>query len=208
VRISFAPGPNRRIRELPGNIVGGMNAQQSELASLQLALYLPFRQEWMLRGYNRGRLVNSFSLAPLEEQTIEVFKWDRLTSNIESSTSFDSEDTNESSSTRRDTVDVARDVQRQAGFETTSQGKVGFKVGVVNADLSAGFNARTGVNDGEKDTRNAITEATTRSTSRVRTSRTLKVVESRERGQETRTTRKLRNPHDRGIFGDIGELHG
>ncbi|MFL6303746.1 MAG: hypothetical protein ACJ72H_09400 [Candidatus Sulfotelmatobacter sp.] len=196
VRKSYALGPNKPIREAPGNIAPGINGQQSDLANLPLALYLPFRQEWKLGGYSRGRLVNSFTLVPLEEQTIEVFKWDRLTSSIDSSTSFDSEDTNESSSTRRDTVDVARDVQRQAGFETNSQGKVGFKVGVVNADLSAGFNARTGVNDGEKDTRNAITEATTRSTSRVRTSRTLKVVESREQGQETRTTRKLRNPNN------------
>ena len=171
-------------------------AANVDLAPMQLALYLPFRQQWLLRGYNQGRLVNSFTLAPQEEQTIEVFKWDRLTSSMESSTSFDSEDTNESSSTRRDTRDVARDVARQTGFETNSSGKVGFKVGVVNADLSAGFNARDGINDAEKETRGAITEATTRSASRVRTSRTLKVVESREQGQESRTTRKLRNPNN------------
>jgi hypothetical protein len=172
------------------------NAQSVDIAPMALALYLPFRQQWKLRGYNRGRLVSSFTLAPQEEQTIEVFKWDRLTRSMESSTSFESEDTSESSSTRRDTTDVARDVSRQTGFETNSTGKVGFKVGVVNADLSAGFNARAGINDAEKETRNAITEATSRSTSRVRTSRTLKVVESREQGQESRTTRKLRNPNN------------
>ena len=178
------------------NTANGMSAMQlASLAPMPLALYLPFRQQWKLRGYNRGRLVNSFTLAPQEEQTIEVFKWDRLSNTLESSTSFDSEGTNESSSTRRDTTDVARDVSRQTGFETNSTGKVGFKVGVVNADLSAGFNARAGINEAEKETRNAITEVTTRSTGRVRTSRTLKVVESREQGQETRTTRKLRNPN-------------
>jgi hypothetical protein len=169
------------------------NVPQVDLAPMQLALYLPFRQQWKLRGYNRGRLVNSFTLAPQEEQTIEVFKWDRMTRSMESTTSFDSEESNESSSTRRDTRDVARDVARQTGFETNSGGKVGFKVGVVNADLNAGFSARAGVNDAEKETRGAITEATTRSTGRVRTGRTLKVVESREQGQESRTTRKLRN---------------
>ena len=170
--------------------------QSVSVAPMPLALYLPFRQQWKLRGYNRGRLVSSFTLAPQEEQTIEVFKWDRLTRTMESSTTFESEDTSESSSTRRDTTDVARDVSRQTGFETNSSGKVGFKVGVVNADLSAGFNAKAGVNDAEKETRNAITEATSRSASRVRTSRTLKVVESREQGQESRTTRKLRNPNN------------
>ena len=91
-----------------------------------------------------------------------------------SGTSFESEETNESSSTRRDTTDVARDVSRQIGFETNSTGKVGFKVGVVNADLSAGFDARAGTNEAEKETRNAITDVTTRSTGHVRTSRTLK----------------------------------
>jgi hypothetical protein len=171
------------------------NMPAVDLAPMQLALYLPFRQQWLLRGYNRGRLVNSFTLAPQEEQTIEVFKWDRMTRSMESTTGFESEDSSESSSTRRDTRDVARDVARQTGFETNSSGKVGFKVGVVNADLSAGFNARAGINDAEKETRGAITEATSRSTGRVRTSRTLKVVESREQGQETRTTRKLRNPN-------------
>lgn len=172
------------------------NASAADLAPMQLALYLPFRQQWMLRGYNRGRLVNSFTLAPQEEQTIELFKWDRMTRSMESGTTFESEETSESSSSRRDTRDIARDVARQTGFETNSSGKVGFKVGVVNADLSAGFNARAGINDAEKETRGAITEATTRSTGRVRTSRTLKVVESREQGQESRTTRKLRNPNN------------
>jgi len=172
------------------------NASAADLLPMSLALYLPFRQQWKLRGYNRGRLVNSFTLAPQEEQTIEVFKWDRMSRSLESTDSFESEDTSESASTRRDTRDVARDVARQTGFETNSSGKVGFKVGVVNADLSAGFNAKAGINDAEKETRSAISEATTRSTGRVRASRTLKVVESREQGQESRTTRKLRNPNN------------
>lgn len=161
--------------------------------SLPLAIYLPFRQEWKLCGYSRGRLVNSFTLGPQEEQTIDIFKWDRITRNMESSSSFESDETTESSSTRRDTSDVARDITRQTGFEVNSQGKVGFQVGVVNADITAGGSARTGVNEAEKSTRTSIVDATARSTGRVRTSRTLKVVEGREYGQETRITRRLRN---------------
>ncbi|MCM3872024.1 MAG: PKD domain-containing protein [Pyrinomonadaceae bacterium] len=164
-----------------------------DINSLPVAIYLPFRQEWRLCGYSRGRLVNSFTLGPQEEQTIDIFKWDRMTRNMESSTSFESEETTESSSTRRDTSDVARDISRQAGFELTSQGKVGFKVGVVNADITAGNSARAGMNEAEKATRTSILDATARSTGRVRTSRTLKIVEGREYGQETRITRRLRN---------------
>lgn len=169
------------------------NKATTDVASMELALYLPFRQEWKLRGYSRGRLVNSFTLGPDEEQTIDIFKWDRLTRSMESTASFESEQTTESSSSRRDTSDVASDIARQTGFETKSDGKVGFQVGVAKFDLSAGFDARTSVNDAEKTTRNSIAEATARSTGHVRTSRTLKVVEGREYGQETRITRRLRN---------------
>lgn len=166
-----------------------------DIASLPLALYMPFTQQWKLEGYTRGRLVNSFSLGPGEEQTVEIFTWDRTRSSLESSTSFESEQTAESSGSRRDTADVSRDVSRQAGFELTTGGKVGFQVGVINADLSAGMSARTGVNDAEKTTRSSIVEATSRSTNHVRTHRTLKVTESRESGREERVTRRLRNPN-------------
>jgi hypothetical protein len=165
----------------------------ANIGALSLALFLPFRQDWKLCGYCRGRLVNSFSLGPEEEQTVEIFKWDRITRNMESGAEFEAEDTTESSSTRRDTSDVARDVSREAGFDTNSKGNVGFTVGVAKFNIDAGLNARTALKEGEKATRAAIVEATAKATGRVRTSRTLKVVETRESGQETRTTRRLRN---------------
>jgi hypothetical protein len=172
-----------------------VGAGSVNIDALPLAFYMPFRQTWMLRGYTRGRLVNSFTLGPEEEQAVELFKWDRIQRSLETVTSIESEQATESSSTRRDTLDVARDVTRQAGFEATTSGKVGFQVGVVNADLNAGLTARAGVNEGERNTRGSIVEATSRSVNRVRTSRTLKVVESREFGQEERITRRIRNPN-------------
>ena len=166
-----------------------------DVKDLKMALYMPFRQEWRLDGYTRGRVVNSFSLGPGEEQTVEVFTWDRKSTSLESSTLFDSEQATESSGSRRDTTDVSRDIARQAGLELTSDGKVGFKVGIADVNLSAGMSARAGVNEAEKTTRSLIVDATSRSTGRVRTSRTLKVTESREAGREERVTRKLRNPN-------------
>lgn len=163
------------------------------IAGSRLAFYLPYRQEWALDGYSRGRMVNSMTLGPEEEQTVEIFTWDRATRSLDSSTSFEMEQTNESSGTRRDTTDIAKEVGRQSGFELTSDAKVGFKVEVVNADLSAGTSAKTALNDSEKDARQSIVEATSRAATQVRSSRTLKVVETREWGQETRVTRKVRN---------------
>lgn len=166
-----------------------------DIRSLPLAFHLPFTQTWKLEGYTRGRMVNSFALAPGEEQTVDVFTWDRTKSSLESTLSFEQEQSTEASSTRRDTSDVARDVARQNGFEMTTQGKVGFQVGVVNVDLKTDTVGKTSLNEAEKSTRNAIVEATSRATQKVRTSRTLKVSEARETGSEERVTRKLRNPN-------------
>lgn len=179
----------------PDATEGDAAAAGFDVNNLPVALYMPFTQQWRLDGYSRGRVVNSFSLGPGEEQTVEVFTWDRQTSALESSTSFDSEQTTESSSTRRDTADVSRDISRQAGLELTSDGKVGFKVGIVDVNASAGMTARAGVNEAEKSTRSLIVDATARATGKVRTSRTLKVTETREAGREERVTRKLLNPN-------------
>ena len=164
-----------------------------DIGAMPVALYMPFTQQWRLDGYSRGRLVNSFTLGPGEDQTIELFTWDRFRSSLESSMSLESEQASESSGSRRDVTDVARDVSTQTGLELTTSGKVGFTVGVVNVNLGGGTSAKTAVNDAEKSTRSSIVEATSRSTNRVRMSRTLKVSESRESGREERVTRKLRN---------------
>jgi hypothetical protein len=165
----------------------------TEIAQAPLAFYLPYRQEWKLCGYSRGRMVSSLTLGPQEEQTIEIFKWDRFTRTFDSTTSFEMEETSETSGTRRDTTDISHEIARQAGFELTTGAKVGFKVGVVNADFSGGTDAKTGLNDAEKEAYNSITEATSRAATSVRSSRVLKVAETREAGEETRVTRKLRN---------------
>lgn len=183
--------------EGPGTSTGPQTAlpqaQLPDIGRFRVAFYLPYRQEWQLDGYSRGRMVNSLTLGPQEEQTIEIFKWDRLSRTLDSTTSFEFSQTSESSGTRRDTTDISREVSHQSGFELTSNAKVGFKVDVVNADFGGGTNAKAGLNDADKNARQTITEATTRAATSVRSSRTLKVVETRESGEETRVTRKLRN---------------
>ncbi len=167
----------------------------ADIPGLRLALYMPFRQDWILNGYDRGRVVNAFTLCPGEEQTVEIFTWDRQTRSVTSSMSFETDQTQEASGTRRDTVDVAHDVTQQAGFDMHSNGNVGFTVGVVNVQLGGGMGANASINDAQKSTMNAIVEATSHSLNNVRTSRTLSVSESRETGREDRVTRKLANPN-------------
>lgn len=174
---------------------GPADAEPADLRYLQLALYLPYAQTWRLQGHTRGRLVNAFALGPGEEQTVEVFTWDRRRSALDSTLSTEQEASTEASGTRRDTQDVARDVSRQSGFELGADGKVGLQAGVVDVDIKSTQSAKDNVSTAEKRTRASIVEATSRATQRVRASRTLHVSESREVGREERVTRKLRNPN-------------
>lgn len=168
---------------------------EEDVLELPMAIYMPFLQQWKLDGYTQGRVVNSFSLGPGEEQTVEIFTWAKSGSSLTSATSYETEQETESSGTRRDALDVASDVAHQAGFETSTTGKVGFSVGVAKFDLGAAASGRLALNEGERETRQEIVDATTRSTGRVRTSRTLTVTETQEAGSEERVTRKLTNPN-------------
>src|SRR5258708_37795853 len=53
------------------------DAAAIDVGALPVALYMPFTQQWKLDGYNRVRVVNSFTLGPGEEQTVEIFTSDR-----------------------------------------------------------------------------------------------------------------------------------
>ena len=170
-------------------------AVEADVLKLPMAIYMPFLQQWQLDGYTRGRIVNSFSLGPGEEQTVEIFTWAKSSSSLTSSTTFEAEQETESSGTRHDALDVSHDVAHQAGFETSTDGKVGFSVGVAKFNLGAAMSGRAALNDGEKETRQTIVDATSRSTGRIRTNRTLTVTESQEAGREERITRRLTNPN-------------
>ena len=181
----------------PKGVKGGkgeINVEDDAL-DLPMAIYMPFLQQWQLDGYTRGRIVNSFSLGPREEQTVEIFTWAKSGSSLTSAMTFETEQETESSGTRRDALDVSHDVARQAGFETSTTGKVGFSVGVAKFDLGAAASGRAALNDGERETRQQIVEATSRSAGVIRTGRTLTVTETQESGREERVTRRLQNPN-------------
>ena len=48
-----------------------------KLPRYDIGLFTTFEQTWTLAGYSRGSLVNSITLAPQEEITIEIFTFDR-----------------------------------------------------------------------------------------------------------------------------------
>lgn len=155
----------------------------------ELALLLPFDQTWLLAGYERGRLASSISLIPQEEVTIDIFSWDRRKTSREDTTTFDSEANAEVQSVDRDTRDVFG--------ELTKGGNVGWGLNGsysgYGISVGGSVNNNATVNKIARDTLQHFHEETEKATSKVHSSRQLKITESKEEGRESRVTRKLRN---------------
>ena len=72
----------------------------------EVGFYVPYRQTWTLLGYSRGEPLNTISLAPQEETTIELFIWDRRTNALEQTSASEVEQTIESTDSTKDTTQV------------------------------------------------------------------------------------------------------
>jgi hypothetical protein len=56
---------------------------------LPVAVFMPWRQTWVLSGFSRGELRSSLALAPQEETTIEVSSWERRLRTLDQSSTTD-----------------------------------------------------------------------------------------------------------------------
>ena len=164
--------------------------------AFELALNLQWTQTWILKGYSRGNLLNTISLAPQEETTIEIFTWDRRRSSVERSSSVDVDESIEQSDTVRDTTDVMRQAQSSSEFAFQGGANVGVNIyDVVNIGASVSASDKTTFANLSKTSTNFIHESVTKAASKVKQSRQSKVSESTESGREERVTRKIRNPN-------------
>jgi hypothetical protein len=163
------------------------------LRSAELAFVLPWRQVWKLLGYSRGTLLNTISLAPQEETTIDIFTWDRRKSNIERISTTEVDGSIEQSDTTRDTSDVMNELTRTSDFSRQADGRIGVTYQMVNLNVGGTVSARDALTSVAKHTSNHIHESTSKSATRIKSSRQTKVSESIEVGREERVTRKIKN---------------
>jgi hypothetical protein len=183
------------VSQAPGMVPGGATAPTAA-PTFELALYLPWAQTWTLRGYSRGALLNTVSLAPQEETTIEIFTWDRRRESTERSSSVEVDNSIEQSDTRRDTSDVLNESQSSYEFSSGVDGKFGVDIYDV-IEIGGGVNVST------KDRFASLTRSTTgfvhesvvKSANKVKQSRQSKVNEAVEVGREERVSRTVRNPN-------------
>lgn len=162
---------------------------------LDFVLSLPYLQTWKMMGYSRGELINTISLAPEEETTIEILTWDRLTQSREESTSTEREGLLEASFTDKDTTQTIKETTKENRWDINANIGVTIPVKGVNINLGVDGGAEESITKVNKETRERVAEAVHKSSLKIKSSRQIKISEKRETGREDTLTRKIKNPN-------------
>ena len=139
--------------------------------------------------------MNTLSLAPQEETTIEIFTWDRYKRTYELTSSVEVQNSVDQSDTVRNTEDTIAELTKTSEFDRQADGHIGVTVGAVNIGVGGGVQLKDGVNSVAKRTTGHIAEGTKKASHQLKESRQTKVSESWETGKEQRVTRKVNNPN-------------
>lgn len=159
----------------------------------ELSLYLPFHQTWELLGYSRGALLNSLSLAPQEETTIEVFSWDRRKRSTDRTTTTDLDVTTDVSLTTKDSDEVISEMTNDSSFQAKLGGEL--SVAAIGLTIGGSTDTKSAVKEVAKATHNHIEDSVVKTSAKVKASRQTKISVTTEFGREERITRKVRNPN-------------
>jgi hypothetical protein len=166
---------------------------------LQLAVLLPWRQQWELKGFSRGSLLSTIALAPGEETTITIASWERRAKALEQSTETEVEQQVDFTQTTRDTEDVFRELTNRHDFQSQFQGQFDASystgVGSVRIGSSGGVTNTDSLQSICRTTQQHMREATTRASTRVRSKRITKITETVERTYSQEVIRRIRNPN-------------
>ncbi len=166
-----------------------------KLPRYDIGLFSSFEQTWTLQGYSRGSLVNSLTLAPNEELTIEIFTFDRHKVEEERTITSEFEGNSEVSSMTNITSNIARELSETSQMSGDIGLGLPLPVGGIPVDLSVGGSASSDVKSNIQASMTQVSEVTSRVSERVKATRQVKVLEAHEAGREDRVTRKIHNPN-------------
>jgi hypothetical protein len=145
------------------------------------AVCATFEQTWEPKGYTRGELINTISLAPGEQLTLEIHSWDKSTIKSEEELATESQMQVTENLTERDVRNVTRNVTTH--FEVG--GTINLKVGSINP--SGNFNTNL------TQTLDQTRERTLQASNTLKNSRKLRIEISREVGREQKQTHVIAN---------------
>jgi hypothetical protein len=163
------------------------------LPRFPLVFYVPYRQDWMLKGYARGALLNTISMGPLEECTIEVFSWERNRRENETTTGSESENSMEGSINNKVTLDVVDESRRENGWKLDVGVDVSYPGSPVGGHV--GLDLKDELTKNTKNATQNINDATLKAANKIKATRQTKVIETSEFGSETKVVRRLKNPN-------------
>lgn len=145
------------------------------------AICATFEQVWEPKGYTRGELLNSISLAPGEQLTLEVHSWDKSTIKSEQELATESEFKVSENISERDVRTVARKVS--SGFN------IGATIPIKGVPVKVGGNINANVDETIEQTRERTVEAS----NSIKNTRRLRIEVAREVGREQKQTRVIAN---------------
>lgn len=175
---------------------GGPTVVQSN--KLQFSAVLPWTQKWKLLGYSRGKLIQSLTLAPQEETTIELFSWDRRRRSLDQTSQTDTESSTEFDQKQQDSMETLRELINGSEFNREVGAQFAASYGTdaqtyVKLDSQGKLSGKDSVTQTARTTGKRISDLTLKASNRVKVQRTSKITESSEVGREERVTRKIRN---------------
>jgi hypothetical protein len=168
---------------------------------LPVALFVPWRQTWKLKGFSRGNLLQSLAMAPQEEIVIELSSWERTVGPVavEQSSETDIKQALASSQTSTDTNDIFDELMWRHDFSWQLSGSIDATISSTGLTVSTGVDAfEKGADDLARvawNSRTNMKEATNKAAESVRARRTTRITQSTETGGEGRVRRKIRNPN-------------
>lgn len=164
---------------------------------LQVAVFLPWRQEWTLAGFSRGNLISSVALAPGEDVTIRVSQWERRSKALEQLAETETDITADFMSTTRDTEDVFREMTSSQEFQAQASASVdaSYSPGVASIQVGIDGSLTSGSNVAAiaRSAQQHMQETVRRATTRVRSRRITKITEQVESGRSEDVVRHIRN---------------
>lgn len=191
VRLHLPRGPGPGPYVLPFPPFFEKPAPKPKRPRYEIAILTTIEQDWKLLGYSRGALLKSLTLAPREQLSIEVFTFDRLKTEQEQTFGTEFESNLELNSLVRGSTAVASEVAQTLGVEGGLKGGASVQAVDVGGSVSVSNEVQTSL-DFQTE---RINETTRNVSERFKATHQVRIVEARETGTETRSTRRLQNPN-------------
>ena len=166
-----------------------------EAPRYEIGLVTTYQQDWELKGYSRGALLSSITLAPREETKIELFTWDRYKLEEEKSFGSEYESNREINTLGRASANIAHELNKTMDAKANANGGLSLPTEYVDVKVGADGGISSHIDDNLENTVEQINEITKQTSERYKATHQVKIVQTHETGEETRTTRTLFNPN-------------